>query len=1195
MAKLISPAMALFSLLSPVMAVGNYMQDRKRVQRERAEGLTEMAESVGTFRTSLVRLRATETRRRRAVFADPAETIRRATAPSTRLWERRPRHDDFMQLTVGSANQSWRPPIERAPGLGQSDELPPEAEQGLNDLGQLPFSPVAVDLAAARTLGVVGERLAALALLRSLVCQAAVHHGPADLRVAILTQPNRLTDWEWAKWLPHTHSLDEASGRRLLAATSADVDTVLAELLAPAPGTVEVPGLRSDEKPKGPVTLVVVDVDGLTEGRNAPARELLAGAGQATAGLILTQSVDRLPAVCTSVVELVGSDGLARFREPAADVEIPDVLLAGVPIEAAQRCARALAGFEDPEVADRGADLPDKASLLRILNLVEPTAEAILARWEAAGRVPRLAAPIGAAETGPLTLDLVTDGPHGLIAGTTGAGKSELLRTLVASLAANTGPEHLTFLLIDYKGGSAFAQCAGLPHTVGMVTDLDEHLGQRALRCLEAELHYREHRLREAGASDLKEYLQAGHPEPLPRLVVVIDEFATMVAELPDFIDSLVGVAQRGRSLGVHMILATQRPGGAVNNNIRANTNLRISLRVQDVAESVDVIGVPVAAAIGRYQAGRGYLRLGPGEVFPFQTALVTGATVETASTGITVRPYSFGPEPDRQATPRPETPMASAPAEDVPSDLEKLVAAAAEAARKAGYAEPRRPCPDPLPAHVVLDDLELPADAAPFAVPLGLVDDPDHQRQGVFMFNPAAGNFLCFGVSGAGTTTALATLAVSLARQHPVDRLHLYVLDFGTQALAGLAGLPHVGAVVGARDKERQVRMIRHLATELDRRRQWVAQSGAARVDPSDRTCPFPLTMLLLDNFAGFSAEYGDMGGDTIREQFTRLVADGPGLGVVVAATADRPGAVPSSIATLAPQKLVLRLGEMQDFTYFGIPTKEVPSLVPGRGLDAGNRLEVQLALPGPAGLAAAVAAAAAGSAAVDPTKRPKAIAVLPDEVKVAEIAGGVALSDSEWVLPVAIGDSALDAVALHMAAGDHALVAGAPRSGKSTVLDAIAAMVAKARPDVVITGVALRRSPLKDTPEVGRLVLTAMELDTAVEEILADTKPQLVLIDDCDAVDDPMNNLARLLSNPRPDLHIVAAGRADVLRSAYGTWTQTLRRSRLGLALKPDLDRDGDLFGVTLPRKGPSQFAAGRGYLVADGQVELIQAVQR
>jgi S-DNA-T family DNA segregation ATPase FtsK/SpoIIIE len=419
--------------------------------------------------------------------------------------------------------------------------------------------------------------------------------------------------------------------------------------------------------------------------------------------------------------------------------------------------------------------------------------------------------------------------------------------------------------------------------------------------------------------------------------------------------------------------------------------------------------------------------------------------------------------------------------------------------------------------------------------------------------------------------------------------------LDFGTQALAGLAGLPHVGAVVGARDKERQVRMIRHLATELDRRRQWVAQSGASRVDPSDPACPFPFTMLLLDNFAGFAAEYGDMGGDTVREQFARLVADGPGLGVVIAATADRPGAVPSSIATLAPQKLILRLGELQDFTYFGIPAKEVPTLVPGRGLDAGNRLEIQLALPGPAGLAAAVSAVAAATAPVDPAQRPKPIAVLPDEVKLTEIAGGVALSDSEWVLPIGIGDSTLDAVALRMAAGDHALIAGAPRSGKSTVLDAIAAMVAKARPDVVITGVALRRSPLKDTTEVSRLVLTAMELDTAIDEIAADTRPQLILIDDCDAVDDPMNNLARLLSNPRPDLHIVAAGRADVLRSAYGTWSQTLRRSRLGLALKPDIDRDGDLFGATLPRKGPSQFAPGRGYLIADGQVELVQAVQR
>ena len=216
---------------------------------------------------------------------------------------------------------------------------------------------------------------------------------------------------------------------------------------------------------------------------------------------------------------------------------------------------------------------------------------------------------------GPLVLDLVADGPHLLVGGTTGSGKSELLRSMVAGLALSADPAHLAFVLIDYKGGAAFDRCAEMPHVAGMVTDLDDRLAERALVCLEAELRHREERLRAAGAEDLAAFrARTGHAggDPLPRLVVVVDEFATLAAELPEFLRSLVGIAQRGRSLGVHMVLATQRPAGVVTDDIRANTTCRIALRVTDRHDSNDVIDSPDAAAshangpAGRWPASDG-------------------------------------------------------------------------------------------------------------------------------------------------------------------------------------------------------------------------------------------------------------------------------------------------------------------------------------------------------------------------------------------------------------------------------------------------------------------------------------------------------------------------------------------------------------------------------------------------------------
>ena len=229
----------------------------------------------------------------------------------------------------------------------------------------------------------------------------------------------------------------------------------------------------------------------------------------------------------------------------------------------------------------------------------------IAGRWRAGGR--STLAVIGESYDGPFGIDISKDGPHALIAGTTGSGKSELLQTIVASLAVANRPDEMTFVLIDYKGGSAFAECARLPHTVGMVTDLDPHQVARALVSLSAELTRREHILAAAGAKDIEAYqllVDERQARPLPRLVIVIDEFAAMSRDLPDFVTGLVNIAQRGRSLGIHLILATQRPSGVVSAEIRANTNLRIALRVTDPADSADVIGVPDAATIAQSTRG---------------------------------------------------------------------------------------------------------------------------------------------------------------------------------------------------------------------------------------------------------------------------------------------------------------------------------------------------------------------------------------------------------------------------------------------------------------------------------------------------------------------------------------------------------------------------------------------------------------
>ena len=337
----------------------------------------------------------------------------------------------------------------------------------------------------------------------------------------------------------------------------------------------------------------------------------------------------RLPVEAGAVVQVQPGHPSRLTVEVRAAAAVKDVVPDAVSDRWAHRFARALARLRDATPDAGRPQVPDRARLLDVLAPDGLTPEDVAGRWRVQPR--STSALLGVAAAGPYTVDLRRDGPHVLVGGTTGSGKSELLQTLIASLALGNRPDEMVFVLVDYKGGSAFKECALLPHTAGLVTDLDGHLTARALASLEAELRRRERLLQHLGAKDIEDYqATAGAADArLPRLLLVIDEFKALAEELPDFLDGLVRIAAVGRSLGIHLVLATQRPGGIVSSDIKANVNLRIALRVRDTVDSIDVIDAPQAQAIPESTPGRAYARSGAQPLVLFQTARVGGRAHE--------------------------------------------------------------------------------------------------------------------------------------------------------------------------------------------------------------------------------------------------------------------------------------------------------------------------------------------------------------------------------------------------------------------------------------------------------------------------------------------------------------------------------------------------------------------------------------
>ncbi len=696
----------------------------------------------------------------------------------------------------------------------------------------------------------------------------------------------------------------------------------------------------------------------------------------------LSETQRALPGACGATVVASGSEESSWVGFSADGSRVTNVTTEGVTVAEAEAVARWMAPVVDISARpSRDVDLADAVSLVDVLgdpSLLERP-ELVTARW---AQSQSLRAVIGALPEAPLSLDLRSDGPHALVAGTTGAGKSELLQTLVASLALTHSPERITFLLVDYKGGAAFKDCVRLPHTVGFVTDLNTHLVRRALVSLEAELHRRERILAAHGAKDLPDLEAKAPSQTPPSLLIVVDEFASLAREVPEFVEGVVNVSQRGRSLGLHLVLATQRPAGVVTENIRANTNLRIALRVAGENDSLDVIGIRDAAVIDRGKPGRAIAKVGPRELLQFQTGYVGGRTTHDMVPPVELGVAGFeGVEWEaKDEVVRDEGEMTG------PTDLERIVDVTVAATRSLGLADPHRPWLDPLPD--LLDLEELPASSSAAEVVIARSDLPSKQRQEAAAIRFASdGSLLVYGASRSGKTVLLRTIAASLALQP--EPSWIYAIDAG-RGLTPIEVLPGVGAVVPVDDHERVVRLLKMLEQMVADRRRHLAEVGVGDLSELRETRPDdvqPRVFLLVDGFTMFRDAFEKVDRGQSADRLARIIADGRAAGVHVVMSADRRGGVPSAITGIVPARVVLRMASEDELMNVGLRADAIaPDAPPGRGY-LGD-LEIQVAMLGGSESGEAQTRALSDLAErVTTAVPPPEVRTLPDEVDLTKL----------------------------------------------------------------------------------------------------------------------------------------------------------------------------------------------------------------
>ncbi|MER6420876.1 FtsK/SpoIIIE domain-containing protein [Streptomyces sp. NPDC001137] len=1195
-------SMLLFGLLSPVAILGNYLVNRRSGRQSHADAVAAYKEKKARIEGEAKQALAAERTARRRGFPDPAEVVLTAVGPRRRLWERRTTDADFLELRIGTADLP-------------SDVVlqdPTKDEHRRQDPRTAYDVPVTVPLREHDVLGIAGEGPAARAVARWAVAQAAVLHSPRDLQIHLLTTGGPGRDaWSWLRWLPHVRKKSGDIPASIGYGTESCARRVaeLAALIAERAGGEDRRG-----RPGGPDVLVVLD--GARRLRSLPgvAQILRDGPSVGVRAICLDAEERLLPEECHAVVveEPGQTVRLGRSGKGTVGGIRPD----GVSLDWCRSLARAMGPLRDPGGDDEeAAVLPGAARLLDVLALDPPQAAGVKARWAAGGRSTRAA--VGVSLDGPFFLDLRRDGPHALVAGTTGSGKSELLQTLVASLAVANRPDAMTFVLVDYKGGSAFKDCVDLPHTVGMVTDLDAHLVERALVSLTAELTRREHVLAEAGAKDIEDYVEllerdpAGRT-PMPRLLIVIDEFASMVRDLPDFVKGLVNIAQRGRSLGIHLILATQRPSGVVSSEIRANTNLRIALRVTDAGESQDVLNSPEAASISQSTPGRAYVRLGQNSLVPFQSGRVGGRRPGATASSLPA-PWAVVVGWERLGEPLPPRPRAAAAPADVETDLTALVTAIREADRELGIPAQHSPWLPPLPEQLVTGDLPPapPSDYDLAPVAYGVVDLPAQQARLPLVIDPATlGHLHIIGSPRQGRSQTLRTIAGTLARAHSADKLHMYGIDCGNGALLAMEGLPHCGAVTQRTQPDRVARLLARLTAELARRQELLAAHGSADLPELRRSLPQeerpPHIVLFIDRWEVFDKQLGEYDAGNLLSAVLTLLRDGGSVGIHLVVTGDR-ALFSSRVNGSTEDKLVLKLNEKSEYGMIGITQRNVPDEIPpGRAFRAADKAEAQVALltNDPGGQAQAVALQKIAeqcrrdAAHLPAASRPFRVDTLPDRLTWEEAVRYVPqpLKSARWAL-AGVGGDELTAYGPDFGLTPTFLVAGPARSGRSTVLATLALSLLSVGMPVVVGAPA--RSPLRRL--AGRpgvlAVFDESDIDPiALEEALASSRRgAVVLLDDGDLLlktkaEAVLTRIAKSGTEMRRGL--VIAGQTDRLSSGFSGWHTEARRHRCGLLLKPQNMSDGELIGVKVPRSRLGATRPGRAILhLGDGVLRTVQ----